>query len=116
MKPNFVIRSATSWMREFLSSSRSIFRYPNTMGYWNQKRARAFSILGRWASVDYGRYDPTIGFRDVHVTNSQLTTFGMCKCVDSRLHIVGRSHKTRSTPPCALLEIAGRDGEQTMPY
>ena len=63
-----------------------------------------------------GRYDPMIGFRDVHVMTSQLTMFGLWKRVNSRLHTVGHSRKTSPMRPCALPMLGGWDIEQNISY
>ena len=61
-----------------------------------------------------GRYDKMRGVRDVPLTSSQLTTFGLWKHVDSRLHPIGRSHETSTIPPCAMLDLDDRCTKQTM--
>ena len=49
------------------------------------------------------------GVLDVTLTTSQLTTFGPCKRVDSRLHPVSRSLETSATSPYVPPDLADWD-------
>ena len=64
--------------------------------------------------MEDGRYDPTIGVREMPVTTLQLTMFVLWKRVNSMIHPIGQYCDTKPPTICNPRALAGRTGKQTM--